>query len=151
MDSLENGANVALISNLLSRFAQAADDGTLEEYGALMADDFIWESPALASINLEAQVIRGREQVLAAAQERRDAGIQGPGTRTRHVISNVSVIVEDRDKATSVAYWRYYAGGESDHGLDDGAPPLHAMGSYQDRFVRVDGQWLIAHRIITRL
>lgn len=149
MDPLERGANIALISDLLARFGQAADGGTLEEYGALMSDDFTWESPALPSLNLESQVIRGRERILAAAQERRDAGIQGPGTRTRHVISNVSV-TPDGDEATSVAYWRYYAGSDSDEDVD-AAPLLHSMGAYHDRFVRADGRWLIAYRRITRL
>ncbi|KQZ68708.1 nuclear transport factor 2 family protein [Nocardioides sp. Root151] len=142
MDLLERAAHVVLISDLVARLAQAADSGTLEEYGALLAEDFTWEMPASPDIDLPAQVRTGRESALIGAQERRDAGIQGPGTGTFHVITTVSVD-PGPDEATSMAYWHYYT-----HGRE--MPVLQSMGVYRDRFVRIDGTWLIASRQISR-
>ncbi len=45
MDDLERAARITLVTNAISCLAQAADFGTLEEYGALLAEDLVWEFP----------------------------------------------------------------------------------------------------------
>lgn len=131
-----------LISNVISRLAHAADFGTLEEYGALMADDVVWEYPGGSAVDLEPQVRRGIGDVLTGARERRESGIQGPGTETRHVVTNVAVEPGD-GQARSMAYWHYF-------GNTKGTPTLLATGIYRDRFVLMStGDWVLAHRRIT--
>jgi len=137
---IEQATHITLITDVISRLAQAADFGTLEEYGALLSDDVVWEYPGAAAIAVPAQVRRGRTDVMTGARERRDIGVQGPGTGTLHVVTNVSVLPDGRE-AQSMAYWRFYAGvGE--------APVLRSMGVYRDRFVRENQDWLLAHRRI---
>lgn len=137
MDDLDRAARITLVTDTISRLAQAADFGTLDEYGALLTDDIVWELPGGAS-GLAAQVRRGREDALAGARERRHAGIQGPGTGTMHVITNVSVD-PGADDATSMAYWHFVVGVGA-------APTIRSSGVYRDRFVRSAGVWQLAHR-----
>jgi hypothetical protein len=136
----DQGSDVALIVNLVSKLAQAADHGNLVDYLALMTPDIVWEVHQVPSIGLPAQMRRGHPQVLAGAQERRDAGIQGPGTDTLHVISNV-LVVPGAIEARATAYVHFY-------GNVSTLPELRAISTYRDRFVRYDDRWLLAHRQI---
>jgi 3-phenylpropionate/cinnamic acid dioxygenase small subunit len=130
------------ITKLVARIAQLADIGDLGEYAQCFADDAEWVLPAGSGVGLDAQLRSGLDDIIAGAQERRDAGIQGPGTHTRHVVSTVAVDVEG-DRARGRAYWRYY-------GQTDETPQLLTMGQYDDEYVRTPDGWRLRRRTITR-
>ncbi|MGW0176762.1 nuclear transport factor 2 family protein [Rhodococcus sp. NPDC003322] len=143
MNDIEQAAQITLVASLYARLAQAADFGTLEEYGALLAEDVVWEYPGVEANNLPAQVRRGRGDALTGARERRESGLQGPGTGTLHVVTNISVTPNaDGESATSMAYWHFVTG-------LPGTPAIRSSGVYRDRFVRTPQGWVLAHRRIS--
>ena len=123
----------AAIRNVVARLAQLADDGDLEEYAGLFADDARWEMPGSA--------IEGRENLLAGAIERRAAGTVGPGSNTRHVITTQAVAV-DGDEAASDTYWQFWVNTATE-------PSVALFGTYRDRFIRTGDGWKLAHRSIS--
>lgn len=140
LSDIETIGQIIAIQNLVPRIAHTADFGTLEEYGRLLAPDFKWAYPGGRSESpLPAQVRTGRDDALRGAHERREAGIQGPGTHTRHVVSSVSVHPHPTNPQ-SVAYWHFYAN-------TNDVPFLKSMGRYHDEFVEdEEGNWLINSR-----
>ena len=123
----------AAIRNVVARLAQLADEGDLEEYVELFADDALWEMPGAA--------IQGRDNLLAGAIERRAAGTVGPGSNTRHVITTQAVAV-DGDDATSDVYWQFWVNTATE-------PSIALFGTYSDRLVRTSEGWKLAHRSIS--
>jgi 3-phenylpropionate/cinnamic acid dioxygenase small subunit len=136
---LRRAADVALVVDTVARIAQASDHGTLEEYAELLDRDMVWEMPANPATGIAAQVRRGRDDMVAGSADRRAAGGQGPGSATRHVVSNTSVDPRG-DTASAVSYWRFYVDTTS-------APRVASMGVWRDEFVRgADGHWRLARR-----
>jgi len=138
---VEQASQIALVRNLYGLLTHAIDYGTLEEYGDLLAEDVVWELPEQPETGLPAQVRRGRDDALRGAAERREAGIQGPGTATWHVVTNIGV-TPGVGEANAMAYWHFYRGVDS-------TPELKLTGVYRDRFVRAQGGWVLAHRRIS--
>lgn len=130
------------IAMLLARIAHLADTGDPDDYIACFTHDAVWDLTDATDLPMDVQTIEGREALLAGVHERRAAGIQGPGTHTRHDVSSIAVTV-DGDRATAHSYFRYYRG-------TDGIPTLAAMGSYTDAFVRDAGVWRLRRRTISR-
>jgi len=130
------------ISGLLARLAQLADRGDLDEYISHFTENATWELANAYGLPLEEQIRRGHPDILAGVRERREAGVQGPGTATKHDISSVVVTV-DGDRAGASTYFRYY-----EH--TDRSPVLTAIGRYEDEFVRSPQGWLLARRVIHR-
>ena len=122
------------IRNLIARVAQVADHGPLDEYGPLFTHDGAWEFPGGPRY--------GRADILEGARQRRRDGVTGPGSRTRHLISTVSVVVEDGGRATADSYWQFWR-------ETDSAPTLFNMGHYHDSLRHEDGAWRVARREIT--
>jgi 3-phenylpropionate/cinnamic acid dioxygenase small subunit len=135
-------ADELAITKLLARIAQLADGGELTEYARCFADDAQWALPAGSGMDLPGQARVGVDDIVHGARERRDAGIQGPGTHTRHVVSTIAVDVSG-DRATGRSYWRFY--GETDQ-----SPRLLTMGQYDDEFVRTPEGWRLWRRAISR-
>lgn len=130
------------IRNLVAELSQLADsvpDDELDRYLALFTEDATWavlaDGPAL-----NAQERKGHQEILEGVRERRAAGIQGPGTDTRHVISTVVVSFETSDKALARCYWQYFTHTSSS------APVLGLMGEYRNTFVRTPQGWKLARR-----
>ena len=67
------------IRNLVAKLAHLADEGDLDEYLQLFAEDAVWDGGA------ELGSVKGHPELLAAAKERRASGRSGPGTNSRHV------------------------------------------------------------------
>lgn len=130
------------IATLLARIAHLADDGSPDDYIECFTDDAVWDLTDAADLPLDVQRIQGRAALLAGVHERRAAGIQGPGTHTRHDVSSIAVAI-DGDAATSRAYFRYYRD-------TDGIPSLAAMGTYDDTFARTADGWRLQRRVIGR-
>lgn len=133
-ESARRVADELAIRDVVALVARYADDGPLEAYGALFTPDARWEMPGV-------RVRAGREDIVAAGAERRAAGVAGPGSRTRHLVSTVSVAV-DGDSAVAEAYWQFYV-------TTDTAPTLQSMGHYRDTLTRTADGWQIRHRLIT--
>ncbi len=131
------------LRNLVAAVAQLADDGDLDDYARCFTDDAVWVPPGSAGVALLGGERAGLADLIAAAQERRDAGIQGPGTNTRHVVSSMRVVAAGPDRARGRTYWRYY-------GQTDATPQLLTMGHYDDEYVRSAEGWRIAKRTIVR-
>lgn len=129
------------IRNLLARVAQYADSGDLDDYLDLYTDDATWEMPESPAIGLAASTRRGRADIRAGVEERRAAGVQGPGSDSLHVITTIRVEVDGSDVAHGHAYWMYWAGTST-------APTVTSMGRYHDEFRRTPNGWRLAHRTI---
>lgn len=132
----------AEIRNLLARIAQTADTGTLEEYLANFTAGAVWEMPDNAALGLPASIRTGHDEIRAGVVERRAAGLQGPGTATRHVIATVAVSIEGAGRASARSYFLYY-------GETASAPALRSMGQYDDELHKGAAGWQLARRVIT--
>jgi 3-phenylpropionate/cinnamic acid dioxygenase small subunit len=123
----------------LSQLADTASDEELKRYLDLFTEDATWAVVADGE-GLAPQVRTGHEEILAGVRERRDAGIQGPGTHTRHALSTLVVTFETDDRALARCYWHYYTDTASS------APVLALMGEYRNTFVRTPQGWRLARR-----
>jgi hypothetical protein len=122
------------IRNLVARVALLTDTGDPWEYGSLFATDAAWAMPGAPR--------SGRDDIVQGLLDRRQAGACGPGTNSRHVISNLTVTIDGEDDASADSYLLFY--------IDiDAKPSLRAMGRYHDRFRRTQGSWLLSRREIT--
>lgn len=130
------------IRNVLARLAQLADSGGVDEYLALLTDDVVWTMPASPAVGLPASERRGHDEIAAGIDDRRAAGLQGPGSATMHVVTTVSVVADGTDSATARSSFLYW-------GDTTTAPAVRSMGRYEDAFRRTDGGWKLARRIIT--
>lgn len=139
MSGADDRVSVAM---LIARIAHLADSGTPEEYIACFTPDATWDLTDSSGLPMDVQTIRGRENLLAGVASRRAAGIQGPGTHTRHDVSSIAVTV-DGDHARARSYFRYY---RNTHEV----PELVAMGGYDDQFTRTPDGWRLHRRVISR-
>jgi 3-phenylpropionate/cinnamic acid dioxygenase small subunit len=132
-DQLQRVADELEIRNLMHRLAQLADEGPLEEYAELFTDDAVWGGSAFGTR-------KGRADIVAGGRERRAAGIAGPGSHKRHVITTTAVQVQG-DRAQARSYMLFY--------VDcDTAPKVGVVTVYQDEFRRTPSGWRLAHRSI---
>jgi 3-phenylpropionate/cinnamic acid dioxygenase small subunit len=122
------------IRNVISRIAILADQGELDDYADQFTEDAVWDLPAAPRY--------GRVDIRAGAEQRRAEGVTGPGTATRHVITNVAVSVDGPDTATADSYFVFLHNTAT-------APIIFNMGVYHDRFVRELGIWRLARRQIS--
>lgn len=130
------------IRSLIARIAHTADEGTTEAYARLYTEDAVWEMTGTTRAGAKPQLCTGLPEIMAAVRERRDAGIAGPGTATRHVTTCVAITVDTADSARAESVWQFFVDTTT-------APSLSGMGRYHDVFRRVDGRWLLARRSIT--
>jgi 3-phenylpropionate/cinnamic acid dioxygenase small subunit len=136
-DELEIRNRVAELTHL----ADTASDDELDRYLALLTEDATWIVVADSKL-LDTQERKGHSEILEGVRERRTAGIQGPGTDTRHVVSNLVVTFETSDRALARCYWRYYTNTSSS------SPVLALMGEYLNTFVRTPLGWKLARRVL---
>ncbi len=121
------------VRNLIARVALYADGGDVDAYVDLFAADATWAMPGAPR--------HGHDDIRAGSMARRAAGDIGPGSNTRHVVSNVAVTVSG-DVADADSYWQFFAD-------TDSAPRVQMMGTYRDRAVRTPRGWKISYRAIT--
>lgn len=142
-----NAGADAEIRSLLALVAQAADAGTVEAYLELFTENAVWEMPANQAVGAPADRRAGRAAIGAGVRARRAAGMQGPGTATRHVVAGTAVLpgppgAVNTATAAAVSYWMFFADTAS-------APRLVSIGRYDDELCQVGGRWLLARRTIT--
>jgi ketosteroid isomerase-like protein len=122
------------IRDSLHRYTQCADGGRFDELVALFAPDAVFEVDGTARHE-------GREAIRstfdrAAAHLIETGG--GQPTAIRHHATSIVIDLLDDDHARTTTYWLAVMEGGPDH-----------WGRYRDRFERIDGRWLIAHRRVT--
>jgi hypothetical protein len=118
-----------LIRETIARYAHFADSGRFDELAALFAPAGVLEV--------------GDEPPLAGREAVRDyldgVGVQLADATTvpliRHHTSSVTIDVVGADEARARCYFLAI----TEHGVDH-------WGRYRDAFVRIDGEWLFAHR-----
>jgi 3-phenylpropionate/cinnamic acid dioxygenase small subunit len=133
----------AEIRSLLARVAHLADTCTdLDDYLALFTEDAVWGMPANPALDLPANERHGRAEIRSGAEERRAAGIQGPGTNSRHLLTTTSVNVEADDRATARSYFLFVDSTTT-------TPTIRTIGQYDDVLVRGAQGWQLARRDIT--
>jgi 3-phenylpropionate/cinnamic acid dioxygenase small subunit len=133
-EDLARVASELEIRNLISRIASLADHGDLDDYAEQFTEDSVWALPKAPR--------HGRADIRAGADARRADGLTGPGSASRHVITNVSVTIDGPDSAVADSYFMFVRNTSA-------VPSILNMGSYRDRFVCQDGTWRLARREIT--
>ncbi|MGW5383383.1 nuclear transport factor 2 family protein [Nocardia sp. NPDC003963] len=121
------------VRDLLGRCALCADEGHAEEYRNFYSVDVVWETTGTRQV--------GIDEVVAAAVERRRAGVSGPGSHTRHVITTLTVSI-DGSTAQALSYVQFYRNTHD-------APIPALLVRYSDQLRRGDNGWKITHRRIT--
>ncbi len=126
-------ADELAVRNLVARVALCADGDDVDAYVDLFAEDATWAMPGAPR--------HGHADIRAGSEARRAAGDIGPGSNTRHVVTNIAVTLTG-DDAVADSYWQFFV-------ETDAAPRVQMIGTYRDRLVRTPGGWKIAHRDIT--
>jgi 3-phenylpropionate/cinnamic acid dioxygenase small subunit len=126
--------DVAAITALIHEYAERLDAGDLDGVAALF-EHATWGSPGRGEpLRGAAQVRRGYDGVI----------LHEDGTpSTKHVISNVTVDVQDGAETASARSYFTVLQARPDLPLQ----PIIA-GRYHDRFDRVDGRWRFTERMI---
>ena len=132
-DPIAAAADELAVRNLIARAALFADGPDVDAYVALFTEDATWAMPGAPR--------HGHDDIRAGSQARRAAGDIGPGSHTRHMVSNVAVTL-DGDAADADSSWTFFVD-------TDTAPRVQLMGTYRDRLVRTADGWKISHRAIT--
>ncbi len=130
------------VRNIVARLAHLADDGDVDRYVAEMTDDVVWSMPANPAVGLPATSRNGRDEIATGARERIAAGLQGPGTNTRHVITTSVVDLESDDRARARSTFLFVE-------CTTATPTIRTMGQYDDVMHRTPDGWKLASRTIT--
>ncbi|WP_051191724.1 nuclear transport factor 2 family protein [Microbacterium luticocti] len=131
------------ITMLIARIAHLADEGNPVDYAGCFTVDAVWDLADATGLPMGTERIVGRAAIHSGVQERREAGIQGPGSHTIHDVSSIDVHVEG-PTAHARSIFRYYR-------HVDATPQLVSIGVYDDDFTLTAEGWLLNHRTIRRL
>ena len=143
---MNSTAGVALadelaIRNLVHDLGRLIDEGTIDDYVSRYVDDAVWEMPANPAVGMAAARFVGADEIRRGAESRRESGLQGPGSNTRHLVSGVVVTPVDAHSALVTSTWMYLADTTT-------APRIVSVGTYEDRVVQDGDLWLMTHRRI---
>jgi len=123
LDEAERRAIEQDCARLIARYANLNDAADWRAVTALYAPDGRMSRPTASD-----DWIEGQAAILAAFQAR-------PPRTTRHICSNVVIEVLGPDRAQGESAMLLFTG--------DGPPKV---GSFHDRFVRIDGDWRFSER-----
>ena len=120
------------VQDTIGRYVRFADGGRSEALAALFAVDGV--------LATDTDELRGRVAIAEYLE-----GVRGDlatsavgGGRIRHHVSSLRLVVDHREEANATSYFLAMTGSGLDH-----------WGVYRDRLVRVEDQWLFAHRRVT--
>jgi uncharacterized protein (TIGR02246 family) len=121
---------------LVLDFAYFSDHQDYEGLAALFTPDGTMMRPA-------GDVLVGRDAILKSYQSR------PAGRMTRHVCTNIRIMVDSPDRARGLTYAVVYSANaslspEAHFGIQ--ADPRHLIGEFEDEFVRSEEGWRIASR-----
>ena len=136
----------AAIEDLQARYMFALDFGDADAYVATFTEDGVldivgmkWEGRENIRQIFESMPSESPEE----GEEPAPKEDPGPYPATgRHNITNI-VIKIDGDTAEGRAYWFHYGNTNPERSAQ-----LDSYGHYEDKMVKVDGQWLFSERII---
>jgi ketosteroid isomerase-like protein len=128
MDASEAVAREA-IRDVISRYNHAGDHGRLEALAQCFAPDGVLDLKDVPPIEGRAAI---RTHLGGVVERLADASVRPV---LRHHVSSILITLEGPDTANAASYFLVF----TEIGLDH-------WGRYGDRFTRLDGQWLIAHR-----
>lgn len=132
----------ATVCHLVAGIARTCDTGTIDQYMGFLTEDAVFEFPAIAHMGVPANTVRGSAEIRQGVVDRRTKGMAGPGTHTLHLISTTNAWTVDDDTVRGMSFFHFY-------GDTDKTPVLRTMGQYDNTFRKVDGVWLLAHRVIS--
>ncbi|HTM96401.1 MAG TPA: nuclear transport factor 2 family protein [Croceibacterium sp.] len=122
------------IRDVLLEYGRAFDERRLEDYANLFADNGEWVGGPT--------VVKGPAEVLEMVKRTVAELPTAPGARNFHVMTNMMVAV-DGDTAAAWSRYTFYMPGA------DGQPDPVVTGVYDDKLVRVAGQWKFLSRTLT--
>jgi hypothetical protein len=122
---------------LVHAYGRALDVGDMDAAANCFA-----EAGAMARPMTPHQIVRSREAIRASLATRPKSLL------TRHLATNVTIDVENRDAASGFSYLTMIACSP----IAGVEPPFEApgplyFGEFRDRFVRVDGEWKFLERL----
>lgn len=120
------------ILDVLVRYGRLLDEKDLVGYSNLFAEDGVWEG-GIGSATGPA----GIQAMLETVFGRVEPGQYGADY---HIMSDFEVDI-DGDTATSWSRWTWIIEGE------EGKPVPQRSGHYEDRLVKVEGEWKFKHRL----
>ena len=120
------------IERLLFAYSDTIDRGDFESTALLFGSDGLYGLVGSAAA-------KGSDQVLATFQ--RNVRLYEGVPRTRHVVTNVVIDVDDGEASATVQSYVHVL-----HQAPDGQLAPIAAGTYHDRVHLVDGQWQFAER-----
>jgi hypothetical protein len=136
-------ADVLEIQHLMNRIAATADTAVdVQDYLDLLTTDAVFDFAAVPAVGMAAHRYTGHAEIRAGVIERRESHMQGPGSGTLHIVSDVAVQSVDGDEATVHAAWQYL-------GMREGVPALLSMGTYANTIRHHEGRWLLTGRVVT--
>lgn len=121
--------------DLIARYAVLVDDGRADEVPHLFTEDGSWTAPGVT--------MEGRDELVAGFGRR----ARNTSRVSRHVCTNFHLSQVTEDEALGSVYltlFRHDRDGGGEGAPPDARPAL--VGVYRDRFVCLDGRWLIADR-----
>jgi uncharacterized protein (TIGR02246 family) len=124
------------IEDVVIRFAWAYDEGDIPAAAEVFAED--------ATLEVSAPGVppaRGRKAIAAFVGEAR-AARAARGEQPRHLVNNVRIIERGGGAVHAVSYMTLVVT------KADGTAIVDCAGTYTDRFVELDGRWLLAARRI---
>lgn len=123
------------IRNLIARVARMTDQWeTPDELAAEYVEDCVWHLEG-------SEPYVGHEGIVRRAREMADAGVCGPGSTMRHIVSTPEIIADpaDPDRATVISFVMM-------GNMADGKAVMSGYGQYTDTVRKQDGRWLMAER-----
>jgi 3-phenylpropionate/cinnamic acid dioxygenase small subunit len=138
VDELEIRNTVARLSHL----ADSAHDQDVDEYLDIYLEDGAWAPmlPPGATPSAQSLERRGRDQIRDGVLERRRAGLQGPGSHSKHFVTTTMVTFRSDDEAVSRSNFIVY------NDTDVRPPTVYSVGEYRDYFARSSDGWRLARR-----
>jgi ketosteroid isomerase-like protein len=122
-------ADECALRNLIARFAQATDVGTLDDYANCLSED-----ATMAIDGLAPRI--GRAEIVAAMASNREQALFGPGSGSVHIVG-ASVIEVDGDIARASTSFLFVGSAGRD---------LGSAGRYADTFERTADGWRLMQR-----
>lgn len=134
-------ADRTMIRELMDLYGTVHDSGTPEEYADLFTAD------GEIAMGGGRVMVKGREALIAQAQRDHDRyGVTDAQGRwssiMRHLISNAQVKLDGPDSAEGTCYVTTVVR------KGDVGPAILSISRYVDRYVKVEGRWLIQRREI---
>ena len=120
------------VRNLIARFAEATDAGSIEEYMSCIDDE------AVMIVNAGSMTRTGAAEIRAGLESNRSGGLFGPGSDTMHLLGPSRVGVAG-DTATASTPFQFF---RDIHGTKE----LVALGRYVDTFTGANGDWRLVRR-----